>query len=205
MNSEIQPPRSLPLRVMGWMSLPWRHWIYIVGTLLFGLIFITIAPFPFLVRVVVLLIPFFTALGLAVPYGGLHMDEWILLAVKYRMRPTAATISYEELKGQGAETLEALLDVSLEVIASDAPEPLRIDEPLGAEEQWPATSGWIPGAQQTTPPRQIYLAGTHGILRRGYGRLPDVAPPSIPLKHDPSVRGQALEPEPNKPKKRRLW
>lgn len=166
---------------MGWMSLPWRHWIYIIGTLFFGLLFVTLAPVAFLVRVLVLLIPFLIALGLAVPYGGLHMDEWILLAVKYRMRPTAGTISHEELKGQAFDNLEELLDIPLEAIADTPAGASWLGEQPVAEGHQQDPGVWIPGTRDAVPEvtatHQIYLAGTHGILRRSAGVSPFALPP----------------------------
>jgi hypothetical protein len=140
MNTDIQPPRALPLRVVGWLSLPWRHWIYIGGTLLFGLFFVTVAPVSFLVRLLVLVVPFLISLGLAIPYGGLHMDEWLALAFRYALRPSAAMTNRRELKGPEPGELEALL----EAIEDDAP-------PQSPEQQTAA------------PPMR-----THGLLRRSY-------------------------------------
>lgn len=219
MNTEVQPPRALPLRVVGWLSLPWRHWVYISTTLLFGLFFATLAPVPFLVRLLVLLIPFLTALGLAMPYGGLHMDEWLLLALKYRMRPTAKTISHEELKGLAPEALEALLETppgaqtasdpvpSSQFLASRgpsaagaaagaAPHPASVsgagiaaDASLASGQMtggvnrqeantWAASGQDMASTGAVT--RQVYLAGTHGILRRGYSGVPEATSPTAP-------------------------
>lgn len=229
MSSEIQPPRSLPLRVVGWLSLPWRHWIYIIGTLLFGLFFVTLAPFPFLVRVLVLLIPFFTALVLAMPYGGLHLDEWILMALKYRMRPSAATISPEELKGQTPEELQRLLEAGLqEEESAEAAGYFLAGAQPEDERGWQPAGGWSangPVADQGAPSsRQIYLTGTHGILRRGYtgATTPFQAyggQAQYPQPFQPTGTGQSSHPAqqgtaptqygapdtPGKPKKRRLW
>lgn len=228
MSTEMQPPRSLPLRVVGWLSLPWRHWIYIIGTLLFGLFFVTLAPFPFLVRVLVLLIPFFTAMLLAMPYGGLHLDEWILMALKYRMRPSAATISPEELKGQTPEELQRLLETGLQEEESTeaAGYFLAGAQPEG-ERGWRPAGGWSdngPALDQGTPSsHQIYLTGTHGILRRGYtgaatpfqayggqAQYPPFQPTGTEQSSHPARQSAAPTPyrapdAPGKPKKRRLW
>lgn len=202
MSTEMQPPRSLPLRVVGWMSLPWRHWIYIIGTLLFGLFFVTLAPVPFLARVLVLLIPFFSALALAMPYGGLHMDEWMLMALKYRMRPSAATISHEELKGQTPEELQRLLEVGLqeEESAEAAGFSLAGAQPED-ERRWQPAGGWTANGtalDQGAPfTHRIYLTGTHGILRRSYSGLPELngtgTPPAAPAVGGalPGPQGQA--------------
>lgn len=229
MSTEMQPPRSLPLRVVGWMSLPWRHWIYIIGTLLFGLFFVTLAPFPFLVRVLVLLIPFFTALVLAMPYGGLHLDEWILMALKYRMRPSAATISPEELKGQTPEELQRLLEAGLQEEESVEAAGFSLAGAQPEDERgWPPAGGWTangPAADQDAPStHQIYLTGTHGILRRSYTGS---ATPfqtyggqeQYPQPFQPTGTGQSFHPAqpgtaptqygapgaPGKPKKRQRW
>ncbi len=140
MNTEIQPPRALPLRVVGWLSLPWRHWIYIIGTLFFGLLFVTVAPVSFLVRLLVLVVPFVISLGLAIPYGGLHMDEWLALAFRYALRPSAAMTNRRELKGPEPGELEALLEMPQ-------------DTPVTAT-----------GQQTAAPP----AGRTHGLLRRSY-------------------------------------
>jgi hypothetical protein len=229
MSTEMQPPRALPLRVVGWLSLPWRHWIYIIGTLLFGLFFVTLAPFPFLVRVLVLLIPFFTAMLLAMPYGGLHLDEWILMALKYRMRPSATTISPEELKGQTPEELQRLLEAGLQEEESAGAAGYSL---AGAQPEdgrgWQPAGGWTangPALDQGAPSsHQIYLTGTHGILRRGYtgAAIPFQAydgQAQYPQSFQPTGTEQSSHPArqsaeptqyiapdaPGKPKKRRLW
>jgi hypothetical protein len=161
MSTEIQPPRPLPLRVVGWMSLPWRHWVYVVSTLVFGLIFITVAPFPFIVRMLALVVPFLIALGLAVPYGGLHMDEWLLLAFRYGLRPSARMSSRQEL-AQDDGDLEALLEEGLDAeVATSTSAGSQPGSAFAGQEQ--------PAGQPSLSGNRIYLAGTHGILRRGYG------------------------------------
>ncbi|GEM_PF-2736383 len=231
MNTEVQPPRALPLRVVGWLSLPWRHWVYISTTLLFGLFFATLAPVPFLVRLLVLLIPFLIALGLAMPYGGLHMDEWLLLALKYRMRPAAKTISHEELKGLAPEALEALLETppgapatsdpvpssqflasrgpgAADAAAGAAPHPTSVsgagiaaDAPLASGQQAggvtrEGANTWTASGQgmASAVTRQVYLAGTHGILRRGYSGVPETTSPTAPTVA-PAPGGVSMGPQ----------
>ncbi len=182
--SEIQPPKPLPLRVVGWMSLPWRHWMYIAGTLLFGLFFMTLAPFPFMVRLVVLFVPFIISMVLAMPYGGLHLDEWIMLAFRYRLRPATRPSNHDDLKGHTPEELEHLLKDALqqeEAERAAVPPPAM---PSVEENGWPPTGAWPTGspktAQATSAPAHIYLAATHGVLRRRYAGLPEMAPEGMP-------------------------
>lgn len=181
--SEIQPPKPLPLRVVGWMSLPWRHWMYIVGTLLFGLFFMTLAPFPFMVRLVVLFVPFIVSMVLAMPYGGLHLDEWIMLAFRYRLRPATRPSNHEDLKGHTPEELEHLLEDALQQEEAElAALPPAV--PPAEESGWPPTAAWPIGspntAQAASAPNHMYLAATHGVLRRRYANFSEMAPEGMP-------------------------
>jgi hypothetical protein len=152
------------------------------------LIFAMSAPVAFLVRILGLLIPFLVALGLAVPYGGLHMDEWILLAVKHRLRPTTRMISLEELRGQAPDTLDELLETLPEETTAPAPGPSRAGEqPVEAVNRQEAADRPVSGPMAlpgVTGAQQIYLAGTHGILRRGYlAAAPRASvPPTAPFQ-----------------------
>ncbi len=190
MEMQIQPPKPLPLHVVGWLSLPWRHWGYISGTLFFGLLFLTFAPFPFLVRLLGLVVPFLIALALSIPYAGLHMDEWLALAWKYACRP-GVRMSQRQQQDEAPD--EALLGGDLDGDQPPAAEasglqppfepPPEAMEPEMPPSAWPGplapSIGW-PGAEvwgADTPHAeelagvigQPFFIGASGVFRRGSG------------------------------------
>lgn len=192
MEMQIQPPKPLPLHVVGWLSLPWRHWGYLSGTLVFGLLFLTFAPFNFLVRLLVLVVPFLSALVLAFPYGGLHMDEWLVLAWKYVRRPGVRIRdqeeqeeSLDELLGEGldddqppaaeASGLQLFSGPPAQAAESEKPTPPPAwPGQLAPLVDWPESEIWVSSdptaGQMAGVLGQRFFTATSGVFRRGSGK-----------------------------------
>ncbi len=169
MKSHVTPPKLLPLHIVGWLSLPWRHWLYLVGVVAFGLCFLMFSPAPFLVRLPVLVVPLLVAFLMTWPIGGLHLDEWLVLAVKFRLRTKPIAISEQDEEPSGPD-LEALLRLQDEQEAAaaqaSAASHAAQSEDMGAGEQVDtAVAAYSPsGAFMSLT--QIDLAGAYGVLHR---------------------------------------
>lgn len=172
MNSHVTPPKLLPLHLVGWLSLPWRHWLSLAGVLAFGLCFLLFSPAPFLVRLVVLVVPVLVAFLLTLPIGGLHLDEWLVLAVRFRMRTRLIVINAMEEEEQARPNLEELLEYQDAAGATTGKAP---SQGTPAQQAAPAQGAQLTAGlfAQATPASlvdeafQLDLAGTRGGLHRG--------------------------------------
>ncbi len=193
MEMQIQPPKPLPLHVVGWLSLPWRHWGYLCGTLVFGLLFLTFAPFNFLVKLLVLVAPFLSALVLAFPYGGLHMDEWLMLAWKYARKPAVRMRDPQEQEESPGDLLGDSLDDGQQPAAGEPGPQMPFAPPAGhtgpvipgQPSAWPGQLAPVMGRPESevwvsSDPAtgqmdgiigQSFLSATSGIFWRGSGTL----------------------------------
>jgi hypothetical protein len=191
MEMQIQPPKPLPLHIVGWLSLPWRHWGYLSGSIVFGLLFLTFAPFAFLVRLLGLVVPFLVSLGLAFPYGGLHMDEWLMMAWKYARRPAFRMHTSQEQDESLEEPLEEHLDgnqqpaeapglqpffePSAETLAREMPTPPPAWPGQPAASAGEPRSDWAANTpyegQRVGLIGQPFFIRTSGVFWRGAGEL----------------------------------
>src|SRR5262249_36540477 len=145
------------------------------------------------------------------PLGGLHMDEWLVLAVKFQLRTRPIAISEQDEEEQAGPDLEELLkrQEMEEAAARQADAAGQADPPEEPAQQM----GLAPGAQSAGLPAytapgsfaaqttQMDLAGTYGVLRRSYSTALPVGPtealpsvqPEQPQKQKPAL---AVRPPP---------
>jgi hypothetical protein len=206
MKSHVTPPKLLPLHIVGWLSLPWRHWIYLVVVLGFGLCFLMFSPAPFLVRLLVLVVPLLTVFLLTWPIGGLHLDEWLMLAMKFRLRTKPIAIGEQEEQQLGPDLEELLrLQDEQEAAAAQASLASEAAQPGGGSTGEQIGSGVVahhPSGVFGPQITQIDLAGSYGVLHRSYAAayLVDAPPAPAQLAQIPGQKPSlAVRPPPSPP------